>query len=386
MTKKKLRRKIRNNKVVLVKNNEVKGKKNGRSRFYFSYNLRLFIYVVLFLVFFGLGIYFIYNSTDVVEKEKVYYKSDGNVVYSVCLNKNEFYEDKCLDKNMSYIASLIHDIPLKFHYQYTVGTSSPLDGGLEYEIVAKLVIADSDSNSSYYEKKYTLLERTSDLVNKESNYYTLDKDISIDYEYYNAIATKFKSQYGVNVNSYLDVYLVTYNKIEHKYNVPSSELISLRIPLSQKAIQIKLDSKELHNDYEQVLTNSSFDVSNGIYVLFGVVFVIVAIICMIYVIKMLNLIKAKKSRYDIIVNKILREYDRLIAETSTLPDMSKYNILKINSFDELLDVRDNLRLPIMYYVVVKHQKAHFYILQDSNLYLYTLKAVDLEKARNNEKK
>lgn len=385
MAKKKLKRKVRSKyKYTLVKNNDKSYRK--RLGIYFSFNLRLFIYIILFIMFFGLGIYFVINSMNIVKKEKVYYKSDGNVDYSVCLNKNEFYEDKCLGKNMSYVASLIHDIPLKFHYQYSVSGSSKIDGGLEYEIIGKLVIVDSDSNASYFEKNYTLLERSGDLVKRDGDNYVFDKDISIDYEYYNAIATKFKSQYGVNVNSYLDIYLVTYNKVDSKYSIPSSELISLRIPLSQKAIQIKLDSKELHNNYEYVLTNKSFNISNGIYILFGSICVVLAIVYIIVVMRMLSLLKIKKSKYDIIVNKILREYDRLVVETSTLPDMSKYNILKINSFEELLDVRDNLRLPIMYYVVVKHQKAHFYILQDSNLYLHTLKAVDLDEKFNNEKK
>ena len=53
------------------------------------------------------------------------------------------------------------------------------------------------------------------------------------------------------------------------------------------------------------------------------------------------------------------------------------NIIKINKFTELLDVRDNLHQPIMYYNVVAHQKCHLYILKDSNLYLLTLKDVDM---------
>lgn len=382
MTKKKIKRKIKNKKE---KAKRVEKKHVMKRGVYLSFNTRLFIYIILFLIFFILGIYFIYGATNTVKKEVISYKSDGNVDYSVCLNKNEFYEDECIGKDMSYVASLIHNIPLKFHYQYTIDDEDKIDGGLEYGVVAKLIIADSDSASSYFEKKYELVKRTSDNIKKESNYYTLDKDISIDYEYYNAIATKFKSQYGVNVNSYLDVYLVTYNKVESKYNIPSSEIISLRIPLSQKAIQIKLDSKNLHNDYQQVITNSSFNVSNEIYMLFAIICIILAIIYIIVTLRMFNLIKRKISDYDKLINKMLNEYDRLIAETSTLPDFSKYNILKIKSFSELLDVRDNLRLPIMYYVVTKHQKSHFYILQDNNLYLYTLKAVDLEKDSHEKK-
>ena len=42
-------------------------------------------------------------------------------------------------------------------------------------------------------------------------------------------------------------------------------------------------------------------------------------------------------------------------------------------------VRDNLKLPIMYYVVVKHHKCYFYITHGNKIYLNVVKAIDLEK-------
>ena len=90
-------------------------------------------------------------------------------------------------------------------------------------------------------------------------------------------------------------------------------------------------------------------------------------------------IGSSKTSYDKFVNKILKEYDRLVAETKSLPLFEKYNVMEINSFNELLDVRDNLKLPIMYYNVTAHQKAYFYIVYHDNLYLYTVKASDLSE-------
>ena len=49
------------------------------------------------------------------------------------------------------------------------------------------------------------------------------------------------------------------------------------------------------------------------------------------------------SKYDKYINKLLREYDRLIVDTSTKPNVNDYNVLNIKSFSELVDVRDNLR-------------------------------------------
>ena len=59
-------------------------------------------------------------------------------------------------------------------------------------------------------------------------------------------------------------------------------------------------------------------------------------------------------------------------ETTTFPNIKDYNILMIKNFDELVDVRDNLRLPIMFYRLKNNDVAHFYVLKDNHLYLYTI--------------
>ena len=83
------------------------------------------------------------------------------------------------------------------------------------------------------------------------------------------------------------------------------------------------------------------------------------------------------SKYDKLINKILKEYDRLIVETATFPDEKNYNVLIINTFNELVDVRDNLRSPIMFYNAKDHKMSKFYILNDNNLYLYIVNSKDI---------
>ena len=95
--------------------------------------------------------------------------------------------------------------------------------------------------------------------------------------------------------------------------------------------------------------------------------------------------KDKKTSYDKYINRILNEYDRLIVESTTEPDIKHSNIIKLPNFRELLDVRDNLKLPIMYYVVTKHTKCCFYIKHNDDLYLLTIKAVDLEQKSEENK-
>ena len=51
----------------------------------------------------------------------------------------------------------------------------------------------------------------------------------------------------------------------------------------------------------------------------------------------------------------------------------------MGEFTELLDVRDNLKVPIKYYNIVNHQKCLFYLTSENEIYEYYVKEVDLEQ-------
>ena len=53
---------------------------------------------------------------------------------------------------------------------------------------------------------------------------------------------------------------------------------------------------------------------------------------------------------------------------------------------ELLDVRDNLKMPIIYVNIVKHQKGLFYIKNDNDIYMITIKNIDLVNSKKKQLK
>ena len=100
-------------------------------------------------------------------------------------------------------------------------------------------------------------------------------------------------------------------------------------------------------------------------------------------IKKIIIINPKKSIYDRYISKILKEYDRFIATTKTGPIINEGDkVIELSDFQELLDVRDNLRVPINYCIIVNHQKCLFYLNKGNLIYKYYVKAVDLENNKN----
>lgn len=372
----------KNKKIENIKSeeeNKFVEKKNFKKIKYESFENKLIKQIILMVFTLILSLGMIYYALNNTNKESISYTQNGNVDYKVCLKENNFYSQNCLDKNMSYVSSLIKNVGLTFNYD--LNTSEQLNVKTEYEVTAKLVISNAENTSKYFEQKYILQDKTSEGISQINNEYKISKNIDIDYDYYNTIASTFKSQYGVETNSYIEVSFQVFhaNKENEDIRVPSPSPVILNIPLSQKSININMTASGVNKQETQNIESSIFTLNNIICLFIGIIALIICLISSLKIAKMLTLIKEKKNNYDKFIEKILREYDRLIVETSTLPKFNNYFLTKVNSFGELIDVRDNLRLPIMYYEVAKHQKCHLYIIDNKNLYLLTVKAVDMEE-------
>lgn len=360
----------------MTKNNSSKKKKK---------KIRLLWIVCLSILFWFLfvllGTNLIIKSLKVNGSEKLYFVEKGDVNYLVCLKDNNFFEDQCLNSNMSYVASLINNISLNFNYQFN-GNIDDLINNVDYQVNAKLIIENIDTKAKYYEKEFELVSKTDDIVSNNGTLYDLNKNINIDYEYFNNIANSFKSQYGVNSQSYLEVYL-NINKYSSYQDIPKSSLISVKIPLSQKAIEIKFNTHNLNNSIDKSISSKSLIINGYFKFIIGVFLLLFSFVFLVVIVMIINNYRKKVSKYNKFINKILREYDRLIVETSTIPNYEDYNVLIINSFNELVDVRDNLRSPIMYCDVLSEKESLFYIINGNNLYLYTVNEININ---NGEKK
>ena len=360
-----------------VKATNVSSKKNNHNRIYFGFKTRVLMYLILSLLFLGLSLIFITKSFAVSHVKDINYQENSNLDYKVYLKKNEFYDSEYLGKNMVYVASLIDKISVNFDYLFKIDKVSNLE--FNYDVVGKLTITDMEGKNTFFTKDYVLIKDTKDIVTNTSKY-ELKKNIDIDYDYYNRLANKFRSNYGINTISNLIVYLKISenNTNDNEFEFNNNSFMTLTIPLSEKAINIKMDYKDI-NKKNKIINDSSVVVNNYFFITLGSIFVLLSIYFVICGLRLLGIVKPKKSKYDKYINRLLIEYDRLIVETTTVPDLTNNKVIKINSFQELLDVRDNLKLPIKYCVVNEHQKCNFYINHDNELYLLIIKAVDFDK-------
>ena len=88
-----------------------------------------------------------------------------------------------------------------------------------------------------------------------------------------------------------------------------------------------------------------------------------------------------KTEYERELNKILKNYDDIIVNTSTILDVSKYKLIEIDEFKEILNLSRELLLPIMNYEMKKNEETWFYVIKDDILYRYIVSKEKLEKKK-----
>ena len=368
--------KEQNKEIKKETNKKIKENKKLKHKLYVGYESKIAMTIVLTFLLLLIGSYYLIKSINVLSVLNVNYREKSNLDYKVYLKNNEFYDSEYLGKGMTYVASLIDKISADFNYTFDIDKESDID--FDYDITAQLVISDTNKNNIFLKKEYILLKSTKEKMTSSKNH-TINKTIDIDYNYYNTIANKFRISYGVDTRSDLNIYLNIHEKNgeNNSFKIDNKSVMSLTIPLSQKSINIALDYKDIDKT-SQVIKKSEIIINNYIFLALGISLLLIGILEFIYLIHLILLTKTKKTNYDKYITKILNEYDRLIVETTTGPNIQNKNIVKINRFNELLDVRDNLKLPIKYYVISEHQKCQFYIDHEEELYILTIKEVDIE--------
>lgn len=357
------------NKKKHKKNNSLKEEDNK----YFGFNFRIYIYTVSFMIVLILSSFFFSKAFNYSTAHTIDYSEKSEVDYKVYLKNNDFYDEEYLTKDKLYIASIIDRIDIDFDYDFFVNENIDLD--FNCEIIGKLIIQNEQKNSIYYEKEYVLDKKSLySIRDKATN--NIKKSISIDYDYYNSVANSFKNEYKINPVSSLVVYFKVNKDGDNFASLNNNSTMEVNIPLSKQSVNISLNYKKINND-SKLLKKSEIKLNNVLYLVISLILFCLSMFILYRFVKLIRFFVGRKSKYQRYVNKLLRQYDRVIINSNEDYN-DKLGLVKINDFKELLDLRDISKLPIKYYVP-NSNKCFFYIEYENKVYLYTVKKVDYEK-------
>ena len=119
---------------------------------YLSFNMRVIITSICLCLFLFCSIFLISNSIKVINLENINYKETSNIDYKIYLKENDFFTEEYLEKNMTYVASLIKNIKVNFNYTFDIDKSNNLD--IDYKVVGNLIISNQKDGNVFFEKQY----------------------------------------------------------------------------------------------------------------------------------------------------------------------------------------------------------------------------------------
>lgn len=333
-----------------------------------KYKKLIEMFVIPGLIFTVFGILFIYNSI-MASKGNFAYNEKGNADYKVYLKENTYYDQKYLGKDMQYIASLINTINADFKYE--LDSTEKAKYSYDYKIIGTLKITDKTNlNKVLYSKEEVLLKETSKEIT--SNNFAINEDIDIDYDKYNEYVSSFRKDYALSVNALLELKMIINVEGQNEKlpkDIKQSHVLKIDIPMSEQTINIGMTASSINNNGVIPFKNTT-QVRDIIVFTAGCTLLLLGITELgisIYI--FMN--RYKMDPYQKELRKILKNYDTYIVNASGDFKEGK-NIVRVETFEELLDAQNMEQSPIVFYEVEPGNKSYFVIKGAKSVYRFTL--------------
>ena len=305
----------------------------------------------------------------------VNYSTSADIDYKVYLKPNKFYEQKYLGKGNKYVANLIDYVDVGFDYKFN--TTLPSDTNYSYNVQA-VISSDYELNgksAELWSKKETLVSNKS-LSSDSKTSHSLKDTVRVVYSKYDNLAKKFREEYGIVADTKLTIIisLDANTKIKGNYNnnVTDSKKVSLVMPLNKSVTDITVSGADkTAKDITQTI-KGEMHINYFLLIISVILIVISAPICLITFYKLFKITNV--SQFIVQLRKILKGYGDIIAEVTTKPDLRGLNIIEVKEFEDLINIEEELRVPILYYELEKDNEAWFIITTGNQVYRYILRA------------
>lgn len=335
--------------------------------------LKLLLGILLLLA----SVYFLVaGSNRDIYKEKIIATTSqtNNMDYQVYLKENSYFTVPYLPKGERYIASLIDKIHVTYRHTF-VGTEA-FQARYHYRVIGTLSALSKKGEGTYHKiwNKQYIINPEKELKVVDSKSIEVGDSFDIDYQYYKTLASQFKNEYGVasNVTLNIKVYLDMEGMIaKEKKEIADSTILEMNIPLDEETIDIatiynKKGEKQVLKETETKLVKNTPLFVTGCFTFAASVAVVAS-----YLIELITNSK-KQFSFTKEKKKILNKYDNDIVNASKLPDMTGMDVIEVTSFHELMDAKDELKVPIIFIEVIPGIVGWFMIIKDNQVWRYQL--------------
>lgn len=293
---------------------------------------------IILVVLFGA-----YRSVNQVSY--INYNETSSINYKVGLVNNDLYEEDELGEDYAYVTSLIKDITADINYKVAVEAEN-VEYEYAYQIDAKVVIIDKTTNKEIYKPVYPLVEQKKSTTT--SNKLSISETIVIDYNKYNAEVVNFVSTLNLTSASSKLVISTKCNVISQCDSIASAEAnthtFDLVIPLNETVIKITESNTGTNEPKvlacEKVVEKNALRIS---MIIVGALDILSIIGLLVYTLSTRN----NHINYSNKIARIVKSYKSFIQKINNSFDTSSYQVLYVDTLNELLEIRDTLQSPIL---------------------------------------
>ena len=330
--------------------------------------------MVIILVIFSQGVIMILRGITKNKTNKTIYSYNINqdVNYNIDIYNNNLFETENLGMDQTYVSNIVKSINTNFKYKYKNNKKVPLN--YEYSIIATIngeyTLPNENENSKLWQKKYNLI----DTVKKETTNtkFRIDENIKIDYPKYSEVVEKFKNEIKLPITAYLSVdFEVKVSGVVNHKSIGDKQNIKLKIPLNQQAFKISKDYNKNVRKKIKKLTDEELKIEMKKEIC-GTILIIVAISLFIVLYKDIFDI-ARKNYYNTTLEKLLKDYGDVIVEINSEIAKDCLQVVEVKNFNEMLDLEEELKIPIMFYEIAEDEIGEFTINHNNIIYRFMLK-------------
>lgn len=335
---------------------------------------RIVIYTTIIVLLLTISISSFIINYLINHEEKILWgnsTSDFSVDYKVYNNDNKFYGSEYLDEYGSYISSITDKID--FNIKYTFSTTENLDIDYTYDLFGKVFaeVYESGATSPVWSKELDVnIEKNEKLGS--GNYLQLNKEITIPFKEYNDMMIEYKKNYNINVLSYIKFTItVEIDSLETiNSNISNIDTLTIKIPLLQPTFKIEIDKSVSNNRDIYLLTKNE---PNNFFLNLGIMGLIITIITSLILFILYKQTRTKIQIFKEKNNSLLKKYEQIIITIEELPNIDGLETIEITEFNDLIDLEETLKLPIMYINIIPNKESWFIMIHNNFFYRYILK-------------
>lgn len=274
----------------------------------------------------------------------VSYQDRSSVDYQVKLFPNDYFEGEWQPSGQSYVAEITDK--LKADFQYAVNVDE--DGAAyrySYDIKTTLFVVDKLSLLPIYHP----VEVTKALTEVHtSGDDTLKETVLIDYAAYRAEALAFIDQYGLKTaDAYISLRLHVDIWGSSDCATASGHDITLKLPLVEQTFRPETSATVPTGEIKYLECEAGVAVT--VFQILTIVFGTLTVLLGIFLLAFIYFTRNHDINYAIRVKRLISAYRSFIQEITAPFDTEGYRVVRLKTFNEMLEVRDTVNSPLLMY-------------------------------------